>query len=102
MLDPPVGHWLPGLTGVTRTAAFRPFRLVWTQVLRAAVADVELGIAPHVIDLAVRLDPQVGKHELVRANCTAGSTPADEGVAALFWPEHAAAPASKPIAASTA
>jgi hypothetical protein len=28
MLDPPVGHWLPGLTGVTRAAAFRPFRLV--------------------------------------------------------------------------
>jgi hypothetical protein len=33
MLDPPVGHWLPGLTGVTLTAAFRPFRLVWTQIL---------------------------------------------------------------------
>jgi hypothetical protein len=32
MLDPPVGHWLPGLTGVTRVAAFKAFRLVATQV----------------------------------------------------------------------
>jgi hypothetical protein len=32
MFDPPAEHWLPGLTAVTRAAAFSPFRLVWTQV----------------------------------------------------------------------
>jgi hypothetical protein len=45
--------------------------------------------------------PQGGKLELVRANCTPVSPP-DKGVAALFWPEQAATPASKAIAASTA
>jgi hypothetical protein len=32
MLEPPAPHWLPGFTAVTLTAAFKPLRLVWTQV----------------------------------------------------------------------
>jgi hypothetical protein len=45
--------------------------------------------------------PQVGKLDAVKANC-AGVSPADKGPADLFWPEQAAAPASKPNKASTA
>jgi len=101
MLEPPALHWLPGLTGVTLTAAFRPFRLVWYPGFsccrdRHRTWNRSTRNRHHHPGWTAGRQTRSGQRELHRV------VSADEGAPDVFWPEHAAAPASNAITANTA